>query len=275
MASIPPIEIDLTGLKSQFLGKISDQQINDLTETCVKLVTQAVYAKWETLAKRELHSTLPEYLHNLNIIDKGRFSKQIILTGTLPEMVESGASPFDLKEHFKKSKYVKYTVPVYTAKGRQVSAGGDWYLTIPFRQGTPGIVGQAGFANEMPQEIYALMIHRAANSPLQKSEIPSPYDIPRSRAAIYDSKTGNLLYGEYQHKASIYEGLIKQSAAYNVAIQNTYHSFRRAGKNSDALSWIHKGIIARDLASKAVEQTDVEQIVENATLQFLDDVLPN
>ena len=275
MAAIPPIEIDLTGLKSQFLGKISDQQISDLTETCVKLVTQAVYAKWEALAKQELHATLPEYLHNLNIIDKGRVSEQIILTGTLPEMVESGASPFDLKEHFKKSRYVKYTVPVYNAKGKQVSPGGDWYLTIPFRQGTPGIVGQAGFANEMPQEIYALMIHRAANSPLQKGEIPSPYDIPRSRAAIYDSKTGNLLYGEYRHKASIYEGLVKQSAAYNVAVQNTYHSFRRAGKNSDPLSWIHKGIVARNLASKAVEQTDVEQIVENATMQFLDDILPN
>ena len=147
MATIPDINIDLTGLKSQFLGQINDQQINDLTETCVNLVTQAIFAKWEALAKNELHSTLPEYLHNLNIIDKGRFAKQIILTGTLPEMVESGASPFDMKEYFKKSKYVKYTVPVYNAKGKMVYPGGDWYLTIPFRHGTPGIVGQAGFAD--------------------------------------------------------------------------------------------------------------------------------
>lgn len=275
MAAIPDINIDISGLKSQFLGQISDQQINDLTETCVQLVTQAIYAKWEALAKQELHSTLPEYLHNLNIVDKGRFSKQIILTGTLPEMVESGASPFDLKEGFKQSKYVKYTVPVYNARGKMVSPGGDWYLTIPFRQGTPGIVGQAGFANEMPQEIYAIMIHRAANSPLTKGEIPHPYDVPRSRAAIYDSESGKVLYGEYTHKASIYEGLVKKSAAYNKVIQNTYHSFRRAGANSDPLSWIHKGIKARDLAHKAVEQTDVEQIVENATLQFLDDILPD
>lgn len=273
MATIPPINIDLSGLKSQFLGKITDQQINELTETCVQLVTKAIYANWESLAKRELGSTLPEYLRNLNIIDKGRFAKQIILTGTLPEMIESGASPFDLKEGFKHSKYVKYTVPVYNAKGKQVSQGGDWYLTIPFRQGTPGIVGQAGFSNEMPQEIYALMVHRAANSPLTKGEIPSPYDVPKSRAAIYEEQTGKLVYGEYKHKASIYEGLTKKSAAYGKTIQNTYRSFRRAGANSDALSWIHKGIQARDLARKAVEMTDVERIVENATYQFLDDIL--
>lgn len=273
MATIPPIEIDLNGLSGQF--GLTAQQIDELTETCVQLVTQAVYNEWESLAKQELHSTLPEYLHNLNIVDKGRFQKQIILTGELPEMVEEGASPFDLKEGFKQSKYVKYTLPVYNRKGKMVYKGGDWYLTIPFRQGTPGIVGQAGFANEMPKEIYALMVHRAANSPLTKAEIPSPYHIPQSRAAIYDESTGKLVYGEYRHKASIYEGLTKKSAAYGKTIQNIYKSFRRAGANSDPLSWIHKGIKARNLAPKAVERVNVEQIVENAVLQFLDDVLPN
>lgn len=275
MATIPDINIDITGLKSQFLGQITDQQINDLTETCVNVVTQAIFAKWEALAKNELHSTLPEYLHNLNIIDKGRFAKQIILTGTLPEMVESGASPFDMKEYFKKSKYVKYTVPVYNAKGKMVYPGGDWYLTIPFRHGTPGIVGQAGFANEMPQEIYALMVHRAANNPLTKGEIPSPYDVPRSRAAIFDAQTGKVVYGEYTHKASIYEGLTKFQAAYNKVIQNKYGTFRRAGANSDPLAFIHKGIQARELAQKAVAAVDTEQIVENTVYQFLDDIIPD
>ena len=273
MATIPDITIDLNGLSGQF--GLSAAQIDQLTDTCVNLVTQAIFSKWEAIAKQELHSTLPEYLHNLNIIDKGRFAKQIILTGTLPEMVEKGASPFDLKEHFKQSRYVKFTVPVYNRKGKMVSPGGDWSLTIPFRQGTPGIVGQAGFANEMPQEIYALMVHRAANAPLNKREIPSPYDVPKSRAAIYDEQTGRVVYGEYTHKASIYEGLVKQSAAYNKTIQNTYHSFRRAGANSDPLSWIHKGIQARDLASRAVAAVDVERIVENETYRFLDEVLPD
>ena len=266
-----PIEIDLTGLKGQF--NLDDKTIDQLTEVCVQAVTAAVFSNWEALAKKELHSTLPEYLQNLNVVDKGRFAKQIILTGTLPTMVEQGASPFDLKEHFQKSKYVKYTVPVYNRKGKMVYPGGDWYLTIPFRHGTPGIVGQAGFANEMPQEIYDLMVHRAARVPLQKSEIPEPFDVPRTRAAIFERETGKLIYDEYEHKSSIYEGLTKRPAAYGKTVQNTYGTFRRAGANSDPLSWIHKGLEARHLADKAVEQTDVEEIVTNEVYQFLDDVL--
>lgn len=265
-----PINIDLTGLKAQF--GLQTKTLEEMTELCVKAVTAAIYTKWQALAKKELHSTVPEYLQNLHVVDKGRFAKQIILTGMLPTMIESGADAFDMKEGFKQSKWVRYSVPVYNAKGKMIYPGGDWYLTIPFRHGTPGIVGQAGFANEMPQEIYDLMVHRARGIPLSKAEIPSPYDVPKSRAAIMD-EAGNVLYGEYQHKASIYEGLVKKSAAYNKVVQNTYGTFRRAGERSDPLSWIHKGLKARNLAEKAIEQTDVDTIVENQCTEFLDKIL--
>lgn len=266
---VAPIEIDLSKLSTRF--GLPTQTVEQLTEICVKAVTATIYKKWESLAKQELHSTLPAYLQNLNVIDKGRFARQIVLTGELPQMLENGASAFDLKEGFKLSKYVKYTVPVYNAKGRIVSPGGDWYLTIPFRIGTPGTLGQAGFAGEMPQEIYDLMIHRARNIPLTQSEIPSPYDIPQSREAIVENE--QLKYGSYQHKSSIYDGLVKKTAAYGKTTQNTYVNFRRAGMNSDPLSWIHKGFEARHLADKAVDDTDVEAIVENEIGQFLDDTL--
>ena len=244
-----PVDIDLSGLQAQ-LG-LQPKTIDEMTELCVKAVTTAIYARWQSLAKKELHSTLPDYIQNLHV------------------MVESGADAFDLKEGFKKSKYVRYSVPIYNAKGKMISPGGDWYLTIPFRQGTPGVVGQAGFANEMPQEIYDLMIHRASGQGLTSSEIPSPYDVPRSRAAIKDD-VGNVLYAEYVHKSSIYEGLMKKSAAYNKVVQNTYVSFRRAGEKSDPLSWIHKGIKAHNLAEKAIQQTDVDTIVQNQCMEFLD-----
>lgn len=265
-----PVLIDLSGLQQQF--QLAADNIDKLTEICVKEVTAAIYANWQALARQKLNSTLPEYLQHLLIVDKGRFAKQIILSGELPTMIESGADAFDMKEGFKKSSHVKYTVPVYNAKGGIVYQGGDWYLTVPFRHGTPGIVGQAGFSNEMPQEIYDLMVHRAANKPLTISEIPEPYDVPRSRAAILDEK-GNTLFNEYQHKSSIYEGLTKKTAAYNKTTQNTYISFRRAGENSDPDSWIHKGFKALHLADEAIQKTDVEGIVENEVLQYLDNVL--
>jgi hypothetical protein len=265
-----PITIDLSGLSKQF--GLSQQAIDSLTSTCVAEVTAMIYTNWQALAKKNLKSTLPEYLHNLHQVDKGRFAKQIVLTGILPTMIENGASPFDMKTNFEKSKKVKYTVPVYNAKGKQVYSGGDWYLTIPFRIGTPGIVGQAGFSNEMPQEVYDIMLKKPSNVPLTKKEIPDPYNIPQSRAAIQD-ENDDILYAEYQHKCSIFEGLTKQTAAYGDTTQNKYGTFRRVGKNSDPLSWIHKGIKAYHLADKAVEMTNVDDIVQNEVLQFLDQAL--
>ena len=265
-----PIVIDLSGLKAQF--NLAANNIDSLTEICVQAVTTAIYSNWQDMARKHLHSTLPEYLQNLHVVDKGRFAKQIILTGILPVMIESGADAFDIKEGFKKSPHVKKTVPVYNSKGGVIHPGGDWYLTVPFRHGTPGIVGQAGFSTEMPQEIYDIMVHRASGSPLTKSEIPSPYDVPKSRAAILD-ENGKTLFAEYKHKSSIFEGLTKRSAAYNKVIQNTYGTFRRVGENSDPMSWIHKGIKAYNLAEKAIEKTDVDTIVENEVLMYLDNIL--
>lgn len=265
-----PILIDLSGLQAQF-GLAADT-IDTLTETCVNAVAAAVYANWEALAKQKLNSTLPEYTQNLIKVDKGRFAKQIVLTGVLPNMIEQGASAFDMKEGFKKSQKVKYTIPVYNKKGMQVYKGGDWYLTIPFRIGTPGTLGQAGFTGEMPQEIYDIMRKRASGKGLTVSEIPSPHDIPKSRAAI-EATPNNPRYGEYIHRNSIYEGMTKRTAQYGKTSQNTYGSFRRAGANSDPLSWIHKGIKPYRLSEEAVEKTDVETIVENEVLTYLESVL--
>lgn len=265
-----PITIDLSGLQAQF-GLAADT-IDVLTETCVNAVTAAVYANWEALAKQNLKSTLPEYTQHLIKVDKGRFAKQIVLTGVLPNMLEQGASAFDMKEGFKKSQKVRYTIPVYGKNGNQIKKGGDWYLTIPFRIGTPGTVGQAGFIGQMPQEIYDIMRKRSAGVGLSSSEIPSPYEVPKSRDAVVN-ESGQVLFGKYQHKNSIYEGLTKRTAQYSKTSQNTYGTFRRAGENSDPLSWVHKGIKAYHLAEKAVEKTDVETIVENEVTTYLETVL--
>ena len=265
-----PITIDLSGLKGQF--GIDDKTLDQLTETCVKAVTAAIHANWEALAKQRLKSTLPEYVQNIIKVDKGRFSKQIVLTGVLPNMIEQGASAFDIKEGFRKSPKVRYTIPVYGKKGNMLRSGGDWYLTIPFRIGVPGTLGQAGFTGQMPQEVYDIMRKRGNRIALRADEIPAPYNIPQSRAAI-QATPQNPYYAQYTHKSSIYEGLTKRTAQYGKTTQNTYGTFRRAGANSDPLSWIHKGISAYRLADEAVKITDVDTIVENEVTTFLDTIL--
>ena len=265
-----PITIDLSGLKGQF--GIDDKTLDQLTETCVKAVTAAIYANWEALAKKKLKSTREEYIQNIIHVDKGRFNKQIILTGVVPNMVEQGASAFDIKEGFRKSPKVRYTIPVYGKKGNMLRSGGDWYLTIPFRIGVPGTLGQAGFTGQMPQEVYDIMRKRGNRIALRADEIPAPYNIPQSRAAI-QATPQNPYYAQYTHKSSIYEGLTKRTAQYGKTAQNTYGTFRRAGAHSDPLSWIHKGISAYRLADEAVKITDVDTIVENEVTTFLDTIL--
>jgi len=265
-----PIEIDLTGLKKQFGLCATD--INLLTEICVNEVSAAIYLNWVSLAKQNLKSTLPEYLQNLHKVDKGRFEKQIVLTGVLPTMLENGASAFDMKAGFLKSAKIKNTVPVYNKKGMMIKPAG-WYLTIPFRIGVPGTLGMAGFAGQIPQEVYDLVLKQSKGEQLPASSIPAPYNIPQSRAEITSPKSAAVLFAEYQHKNSLYDGLGKRTGVYANSTQNTYGTFRRVSSNSDPLSWIHRGLKAVHLSEQAVQTTDVDTIVNNESLKYLDATL--
>lgn len=265
------IKIDLSGLKEQF--NLDSETIQMITEQCVEKVTLHIYNRWSSLAKRELKSTLPEYLQNLKIVDKGIFNKQIVLTGELPEMIEGGASAFDMKVGFSKSDKIKLTVPTYKKNGDILKKGGDWYLTIPFRIGTPSAVGQAGFSSIMSSEVYNVLNKKQTNERLNKSELREEDALPRKREAILD-KNKNILFAEYQHKNSIFDGIVKMSGVYSGKnIQNKYGTFRRVGKNSDPDSWIHKGFDAKNFADKAIDGTDVDTIVENEVTKFLEQIL--
>ena len=79
-------------------------------------------------------------------------------------------------------------------------------------------------------------------------------------------------YGAYLRKHSIYEGITKMTGVYARTTQNMYVSFRRASKNSDPLSWIFPGLAARRFADKALDQTDVETIVHNESVNFLENL---
>jgi len=228
-----------------------------IVEDTVERVTEEIYRNWQLQATNELKSTRNEYINNLQIISHSKFSKSIVLTGKLPNMVELGCSAFDMKEGFSKSSKVKYSVK--TDKNGNVTM--SWYLTIPFRHGTPGIVGEnAAFSGIMPQEVYDQMKGKMHNEPLRKGEIPSPFDIPSSRKAIV---LPTRTIPEYKHKASIYQGMVKKTGVYGKTTQNTYVSFRRVSENSDANSWIHKGIQARNLMKKAIQETDIQTLAEN------------
>lgn len=239
-----------------------------LVANAVDAVTGEVYRNWRLQAANNLRSTRNDYINGLQIINNSLFSKSIRLHGTLNNMVEKGSPPFDMKPHFAKSSKVKYSIK----KGKNGATTMSWYLTIPIRHGVPTTIGDnAAFSGSMPQEVYDIVKHRSPGVPVKKGEIPSPYNIPKSRAAI-NIPSKNINIPEYKHKTSFYEGMTKQTAAYGKTRQNSYVTFRRVGENSDPGSWIHSGIKAHNLLQKSVSDTDVSLIAENSVDKTLSEL---
>lgn len=143
---------------------------------------------------------------------------------------------------------------------------GNRYLTIPFRLSNPNAVADSSiFAGKLPNAVYVEVKNKPStiyvsgggtrSAGLKASEIPEPYDNKLTRPTIFDD-SGNVLFDEYVHKSSIYEGVFKQTD--NVTGQNTYHSFRRVSENSDKLAWIHKGIVAKGLMEVAFSNFNIQ-----------------
>lgn len=230
-----------------------------IVENAVEAVTVEIFRNWSLEATAKLNSTRQGYINGLEVLDKGNFSRIIRLNGQFNNMLEKGCSAFDMKDGFRKSSKVKYTTKI--GKGGVITH--SWYLTIPFRHGVPTTIGDnSAFSGILPQEVYDAVKVKKSNEGLKRSEIPSPYDLPKTRRAIVVPNAKTI--PAYQHKSSIYQGVSKRTGAYEKVTQNTYVSFRRVSENSDENSWMHKGLEAGNFLEKAINNTDVETIVENS-----------
>ena len=237
-----------------------------IVKECVEEVTLSIFESWKRAASNNLNSTRTGYIEGLNIIKTSEYSRQILLSGKLNNMLEKGAQPFDMKEIFRKSDKVKYSTK--TDKFGNVIQ--SWYLTIPFRIGVPTTLGEnSAFTSVMPREVYKIMKDKSHNGSLRKSEIPSGFDIPKARERIY-IPSKNIDIPEYKHKTSPFEGLTKKTGAYEKTNQNTYVSFRRVGENSDPNSWIHRGIKTYNLLGEAINNTDINTVTENKVDEILE-----
>ena len=226
----------------------------------VEKITNALFYNWQNAAKRSLKSTRNDYINGLVITQPTKFSRAITLKGKFNNMLEKGVAPYDMKFVFVNSSKIKF------------NKKGGWYLTIPFRIGAPDSLGEnSAFTSVMPKEVHDIAKLLPAKKGLVKAMIPSPYDVPTSRAAIV-TPTSN--FPIYQHKSSIYEGMTKQVGAYGKTTQNSYKSFRRVGENSDPNSWISKGIKAYNLLDEAIKRTDVTTIAENRVDEILKTIIP-
>lgn len=245
-----PIEISLTDTFKEFRMSIS--QSVSLAEKVKQEVTLEIARQWDLKAKNKLRSSREEYRRSLTIVDKGRFEGAVILRGILPNMVEQGASPFDMKTGFFKSSNAK------------IGANGKLYFTVPFRFGTPNALGDSSiFSSIMPQEVYDEVKKRKK---LSQETVPYPFNIVDSRQKV---STKNKIWEEYVHKSSIFAGMTKNSKTYQKTTQSQYGTFRRVSQSSVENMFIYSGLSARGLANEAVTSTKIPELVDKIIDDFL------
>lgn len=263
-------QLDIEQLYQAF--DLDKQKVEQFIDITIKGITARYAQYWENEAKLSLHQTRRRYIESLKVIDEGKMRAAVLLDYSqdkLVSMLEEGASAFDMKEGFLKS-----------AKVHRKKDGGV-YLTIPFRVGSPGIEGESDLfsGSFMPSEIYDVVREKetkvtatgsASSAGLKLGEIPAQYRMAAVRPAVQTLDTKKT-FDEYTNKSSIFTGLTKRKDL--TTGQNTYMSFRRVSDKSDPMSWIHTGILAHQLAEKAMNKLDanvegeMSNIFDNAFLQ--------
>lgn len=253
---IVPIEINGSDIVSQF--DVSEQQLETMFNNIAKSLAMIYVSKLENEAASELNSTKRRYIQSIRLIDSGRLEATVLLDYSkdpLIQAIEEGGNPFDMKIGFLKSSKVK------------VGKNGKKYITIPFRFGSTGSVSESElFISKMPQEVYDIVRKKEIGSKgfsqgITSDDlltIPDKYRIQNKREEIKDSN-GSVLFKEYEHKTSIYQGIRKQSDS--TTSQNSYFSFRRVSEMSDENSFIHTGIQARHLMQKAQQNMNIPEEV--------------
>lgn len=270
MPNLDPISIDITQIVNEF--NLNQEQADSLANILLSQITDRIFYNWQNEAGKTLRSTRSEYLRNLNIINISKYKRAITLSGKFPNMLESGASTFDMKQGLLRSAKAK--------RGKN----GKLYITVPFRHGTPGSIGESFAMRTMPLDVYQVVrklqgTRTGLNNPvLQKiskldiNEIPAQYRIPKVRSAFSDIKT-TTTYPQYTHKSSIYDGMTRQEKTYENATQSQYVTFRRVSLNSDPMSWIHHGIAAGNFAQKGLNKVDVVSLVDRTIDGFLNEII--
>lgn len=244
-----PISIDISDTVEEFY--LSKEETDSLRRYVLDRVMTDFTEKWQDEIKNNLHSTRQEYVKGIFQENTDDFNSVIGLTprqSRLALMIEDGASEFDEKAGFEAS------------SKKKMGKNGNWYITVPFRLATSGALGESEiFAGKMPKPIEQLAKKLAPGESIKLD------NIPKELQGLGKNDTSG-----YNHKFNIYEGLQRvESGSGANEKRGQYMSFRRVSENSDPASWIHPGFEARGLMDKALESTDVGNVVDEAIDEFL------
>lgn len=246
------------------ISKLSRKGFMDVAQQTAEAMTNAVYSQIHKEANSSLNSTRQIYKRNIGQPEMGRLKGTITLTGQLPNMLEQGASAFDMKRGFSRSRKVK----------RRKKGG--WYLTIPFRFASAGAIGEsAAFSGGvMPPEIYDIAKDLKASITVpflgtvrQGDRISidelkaTKFGVLGVRPTVSSNELSSAQRAAYTHKTPKFAGMGRSKAFYQLTSQGKYQSFRRVSDRSAVNSWIHKGLQARNLFEKGLQNADLGDVV--------------
>lgn len=260
---------------SQFLdiNNFSISELKEVSQQAVIRVTNAIADKIKSYTGTDLHSTRGVYDMALKT-SFGELNGVISLTGLLPLMIENGMSPFDMKIGFANSSKAKRTKPnqdKFSKGGKMDWKEQGWYLTIPFRKGTPNSLAE-NFAGRMEQPIYQQIKGQVATLKNNGSYLSKGLNMDQLRAAgakFIERETNP--HSGYTHKNPINEGLARSEGRdYQKTTQSTYVSFRRVSNNSDSNSWLNKGIKKHNFFERALANVDSDLLVVELLDKYID-----
>lgn len=227
----------------------------------VYLMAEMGRSEWVRLAQENLKTSALEYINGIQPINMKGNEAIISLVGNLPNKIENGGNPYDMKPGLLGGPHAK------------IGKGGNRYNIIPFRHGTPGSKDRT-IGNQMPTTGYT----KAGNPKsivytTAKKLAPSLGGAAPGGKTAWGGRTGDFgglgirsalpveggRPGAYTWKHSPYESMYKISTFYRKVAQNQYTTFRVVSDNSDPNSWWHPGFKAMNLA-RMVQSYIEEQI---------------
>ena len=222
------------------VDRFFDGTVEDSKRTIDDLTT-AVQAKWVDLANSELHATAKDYVIGIQRYPAeevgGTVTGIVELIGSLPNMIEQGATPWDMKGEKGVSGILKNVT------------GDKKTATIFMRKGVA-----AKNLNNMTPHQHSIM----KKVETRKGNLPAflqgggnkvkGYGVHHSSSPFRGTNVSPK--GMTTHKNHVYDKMQKIVRTSGVS----YGTFRSVSLKSDEAAWWHPGFIAKNLADKAVQE---------------------
>lgn len=247
-------EIDFSKVvPSQVLAAMHPASVDSL----ISMVMDAAKVEWDRLASVELFTSRHEYREHISNVEYGDGFAAIHLTGEIPNIVENGLDPIDLRKILLGPK-----VPVVPRgqKGKHVSVHVDeygsaktgYYRAIPFRHtvGTSGVLGApmgAAFRKKLgPKDAAELGQKVWEHAKELTGTRTDPYKGTKWGGRL---PAGLAPLLKPHHKTDIFAGMVKSRKKYQKKTQSQYFTFRTISTHNK-IGWMRPKIEGRHLSKK-------------------------